>query len=170
MFMDDTAVSAGLLLIRLALGLMLIAHGTNKIFGAGGISGTARWFEALGLRPGILHAWAAAMTEIGAGVLMCVGLLLPATCAAFVGLMTVAGLTDHRGKGFFVFKGGWEYVGLTGVIAGALAFVGPGQWSIDHLIRLRLSGLNWGLAAVLVGLIAGAGMVLTFHRPTEQTT
>jgi putative oxidoreductase len=101
---------------------------------------------------------------------MCVGLLLPAACAGFVGLMTVAGLTDHRGKGFFVFKGGWEYVGLTGVIAGALALVGPGHWSIDHLIRLRLSGLNWGLAAVVVGLIAGAGMVLTFHRPTEQTT
>jgi putative oxidoreductase len=41
--------------------------------------------------------------------------------------MTVAGLTDHRGKGFFIFKCGWEYVGFVGAVAVALAFLGPGR-------------------------------------------
>lgn len=166
--MGDTTVSLGLIAIRLALGLMLVAHGTNKVFGAGGISGTARWFDGLGLHPGLFHAWLAAATELGAGALMCTGLILPAASAGFVGLMAVAALTDHRGKGFFVFKGGWEYVALVGVIAGALAFIGPGRWSLDHLIGLRLYGLGWGLTAVLVGLIAGTGTVLGFRRPTAR--
>ena len=162
------AVSAGLIIIRLALGLMLMTHGLNKFFGTGGISGTARWFEGLGLRPGRLHAWIAATTEIGAGALVSLGLLFPAPCAAFVGLMTVAGLTDHRGKGFFVFKGGWEYVAFVGLIAVALAFLGPGQWSLDALAGLKLYGLGWGLAALVVGVIAGVGTVSGFRRPITQ--
>jgi len=163
--MDDSAVSVGLVLIRLALGLMLVTHGVNKIFGAGGISGTARWFERLGLRPGLLHAWVAAAAEVGAGALMCLGLLLPAACAGFVGLMTVAGLTDHRGKGFFVFKGGWEYVVLIAAVAAALAFIGPGRWSLDHLIGFEPHGLPCGITALVVGLIAGLGTVAVFHWP-----
>jgi putative oxidoreductase len=165
---QDSAVSIGLIMIRLALGLMLMTHGLNKIFGRGGISGTARWFEGLGLRPGRFHAWTAATTEIGAGVLVSLGLCFPAPCAAFVGLMTVAGLTDHRGKGFFVFKGGWEYVAFVGVIATALAFIGPGRWSLDALIGLQMHGLGWGVVALLVGVIAGGGMVLGFRRPMPK--
>jgi putative oxidoreductase len=169
--MDDSSANVALALIRLALGLMLVTHGTNKIFGAGGISGTARWFEALGLRPGRLHAWVAAITEVGAGVFMSLGLLLPAACAGFVGLMTVAALTDHRGKGFFVFKGGWEYVALVAVVAVALAFIGPGRWSVDHLIGTEFHGLAWGLSAMVVGLIAGLGTVATFRRSkTERSS
>jgi putative oxidoreductase len=99
---------------------------------------------------------------------MCLGLLLPAACAGFVGLMTVAGLTDHRGKGFFVFKGGWEYVVLIAAVAAALAFIGPGRWSLDHLIAFERHGLPWGIAALVVGLIAGLGTVAVFHRPGMQ--
>jgi putative oxidoreductase len=163
------AVSTGLIIIRLALGLMLMAHGMNKVFGQGGISGTARWFEGLGMRPPYVHAWVAAATEIGAGTLMCLGLLFPAPCAAFVGLMTVAAMTDHRGKGFFVFKGGWEYVVLVASVAVALGVTGPGRWSIDHLVGIDLDGFGWGAAALLVGLIAGIGTVVVFRRlPTAE--
>ena len=99
---------------------------------------------------------------------MSLGLIFPAPCAAFVGLMTVASLTDHHGKGFFVFKGGWEYVALVGVIAVALAFLGPGGWSLDALMGLKLYGLGWGLAVLLVGVIAGAGTVLGCRRPIPK--
>jgi putative oxidoreductase len=156
------SISAGLLFIRIALGLMLIVHGMNKIFGSGGIDGTARWFEGLGLVPGHLHAWLAATTEIFAGVFMCFGLLFFGPCTAFVGLMTVAALTDHRGKGFFVFKGGWEYVAVVGSIATALAFIGPGQWSLDHLFGLTMHGAGWGIATLCIGVAAGVGMVASF--------
>src|SRR5690606_22388260 len=100
----------GLLVLRLALGPMLVVHGWNKVKGAGGLAGTTGWFEALGLRPAALHARLAAVTEIAAGLLLTLGLLTGLASAAFVGLMAVAMLTDHRGKGYFVFKGGSEYV------------------------------------------------------------
>ena len=123
-----SGVGLGLLVIRLALGGMLAIHGLNKVFGGGGLTGTARWFEGLGLRPGWLHARLAAFNEIGAGVLMACGLLFPLAGAAFIGLMTVAAITDHKGKGFFVFKGGWEYVALIGVVAAGLVSIGPGRF------------------------------------------
>jgi len=97
-------VDLGLLVLRLALGGLLVTHGVNKISGPGGLAGTARWFEGLGLQPGWLHARLAAGNEIAAGVLMASGFLFPLTASAYIGLMVVAAATDHRGKGFFVFK------------------------------------------------------------------
>ena len=58
-----------ILLLRLLLGAVFLAHGWNHIFGGGKIAGTARWFESLGMRPGAVHAWAASVTELGAGLL-----------------------------------------------------------------------------------------------------
>jgi putative oxidoreductase len=159
---DEDSLSTALLLIRLALGLMLITHGSNKIFGSGGIDGTSQWFEALGLRPGHFHAWLAATTEIGGGALMCIGLLFPVPCAAFVGLMVVAALTDHRGKGFFVFKGGWEYAGVVAAIAAALGITGAGRWSLDYATGSQRHGLGWGSVALAVGVVAGVGTVMLF--------
>jgi putative oxidoreductase len=149
-------------LIRVALGPMLIMHGANKMFGAGGLAGTAGWFEALGLRPGALHARIASVTEMGAGFLITVGFLTPAGCAAFVGLMTVAAFTDHHGKGFFVFKGGYEYVLVVGLVAVALASFGPGRWSVDHALSWdSFHGVGWAAAAAVAGLIGAGGLLVS---------
>jgi putative oxidoreductase len=157
-----TGLDLGLLIVRLALGLMLFSHGCNKVFGGGGLAGTARWFEGLGLRPGWLHARLAAFTELGGGLLMATGLLTGLTSMAFVGLMLVAALTDHRGKGYFVFKGGWEYVALVAVVAIGLASTGPGQWSLDNALDLDLAGLWWSVIAALGGAFLAAGLLFTF--------
>jgi putative oxidoreductase len=159
-----SGVAAGLLVIRLGLGGMLAVHGLNKVLGAGGLAGTARWFEGLGLRPGWLHARLAAGTEIGAGLLMACGLAFPLAGAAFIGLMTVAAVTDHRGKGFFVFKGGWEYVALIGVIAAALVSTGPGRYSLDAALGWQLAGPAWAGLAMLAGVGAAGGLYLTATR------
>lgn len=155
-----------LLLLRLALGPMLLAHGGNKVFGSGGLAGTTSWFASLGLRPAPLQARLAAATELTAGVLLTVGLLTPVACAAFVGLMCVATLTDHRGKGYFVFKGGCEYTLLVAIVATALAVSGPGSWSLDHALGLDdLAGVWWGLGAAVVGTAAAAVLLLAAYRP-----
>ncbi|WP_353951376.1 DoxX family protein [Knoellia sp. S7-12] len=166
--MDATAISSteldvATLVIRLALGPMLILHGLNKV--RGGLTGTASWFESLGLRPGWLHARVAAATEIGAGAIVTLGLLNGLGAMAFVGLMTVAALTDHRGKGYFIFKGGAEYVVLVAIVAVALAVVGPGRWSLDHAFGLDLAGLGWGVIALVGGVAAAAGLLVTSYRP-----
>ena len=117
----------GLLLIRLVIGGTLIMHGWNHWFGGGKIPGTARWFDGLGLRPGIVHAWASVVTELGAGVLLVLGLLTPLGCAGAIGPMAVAGIAAHRRNGFFVFRDGFEYVLMIAVVSVALAAIGPGQ-------------------------------------------
>jgi len=161
----DTELDLAMLVLRIALGGMLIVHGANKIFGSGGLTGTAGWFESLGLRPGRLHAALAAYTEIGAGALLLLGLLTPVASAAFIGLMLVAALTDHRGKGYFVFKGGWEYTLLVGMVAVVPALVGPGRWSLDHAIGFEFFGLGWAGLSVAVGVLAAAGLMAVFYRP-----
>lgn len=160
-------VDLGMLVLRLALGPMLLAHGWNKVAGSGGIGGTARWFEGLGLRPAWLHARLAAATELGAGALVTAGLLTGLGASAFVGLMAVATLTDHRGKGYFVFKGGCEYTVLIAMAAIALAAVGPGEWSLDHALGLRLSGGLWAGIALVVGVGAAGGLLAASYRPSH---
>jgi putative oxidoreductase len=160
---SDTDVAA--LMLRLAIGPMLIAHGTNKVAGSGGMEGTTRWFDALGLRPAKVHARLAASVEIGSGVLLTLGAFNPFPAAAIIGLMTTAGLTDHRGKGFFVFKGGWEYVGVVGVAAATVATMGHGRYSLDRLLGNRRHGLRWGAAAVALGLLNAGALLATSYRP-----
>jgi len=156
----------GAALLRLALGPMLVAHGANKVLGVGGLAGTTGWFASLGLRPAALHARVAAATEIGAGTLLVLGLLTPLAAAATVSLMLVAALTDHRGKGPFVFKGGWEYVGLVGVVAVALVALGPGAWSLDHAFGLAdWSGPAWAGAIAIGGAVAALGLLAACFRP-----
>jgi putative oxidoreductase len=154
----------GLAVVRVALGPMLVLHGWNKVFGGGGLTGTAAWFESLGLRPGWLHARLAASTELGAGTLLTLGLLTGIDALAYVGLMVVAALTDHRGKGYFVFKGGAEYVVLVALVAIGLAATGPGAWSLDHALGLDLAGTVWAAVGALGGLLAAVVLLAAFRR------
>lgn len=166
--MSENELNLGLLLLRLALGPMLVLHGWNKVFGAGGLAGTEGWFASLGLRPAWLHARIAPVNEIGAGILMTLGLLNGLAAMAFVGLMLVATFTDHRGKGYFVFKGGWEYTVLVAMIAVAIAALGPGEWSLDHALGLDLAGMAWAAAALLGGAAAAAALMLASYRPAKS--
>lgn len=147
------------LLLRLTVGPMLVFHGYSKIFGGGGLGGTAKYFERLGLRPGTLHAALGAGTEIGAGTLLTVGALSPLPAAGAIGLMATAARTDHKGKGFLVFKGGWEYTGVVAAAAAAMAALGPGPLSVDRARGKERSGLVWALLALAVGLGGAFGVL-----------
>jgi putative oxidoreductase len=159
------AIDLGLLILRVIVGLTLAAHGWNKFFGGGRIPGTARWFDSMGMRPGKVHAVLAASTELGAGVLLALGLLTPLAAAGWVGLMFVAFYTVHRPKGFFIVKEGYEYNLVLATVAVAVATMGPGEASLDDLIGLRLDGW-WGLLISLGGGLASAALLLgTSYRP-----
>ncbi|CAM2745270.1 DoxX family protein [Skermania piniformis] len=159
------ATDTALLLLRLVVGVTLISHGVNHWLGGGKIAGTGRWFESLGLRNGVFQAWMSVVTEIGAGVLLILGLLTPLACAAVVGVMLVAGLLAHRPNGFFVFKEGYEYVLVLAVTAVALAMLGPGRASIDHAADIVVDGWAGGAAAAGLGALATAGLLAVFYRP-----
>ena len=75
-----------------------------------------------------------------------------------IGVMTVAILAVHAEKGVWNSDGGFEFPLTMAAAASALAFVGPGAISIDHAIGAGLSGVGFGLAATLLGILAGLGM------------
>jgi putative oxidoreductase len=165
-------VNIAALLLRVILGITMIAHGYNHIWGGGKIAGTAGWFESLGLRPGKLHAWLASLTELGAGVLLIVGLLNPLAAAGVVGVMVVALITNHFKNGFFIFRPGegYEYVLNLTIAALALGALGPGAWSADKYLKIHLVGPT-GLAITAVAGIGGALLLLAvFWRPTPKAT
>lgn len=156
---------AAALVLRATLGPMLFAHGWNKVAGPGGLKGTTAWFDALGLKPAEVHARMAAGTEMAAGVGIALGAASPLPAAATVGLMTVAARTDHRGKGFFVFKGGWEYVGVVAGAAVALAALGNGRYSLDALAGRRRTGTQPALLAAALGTASAAALLAVCYRP-----
>ncbi|MBO2447625.1 DoxX family protein [Actinomadura barringtoniae] len=159
---------AALLLVRVVVGLTMIAHGLNHWRGGGRIEGTARWFSGLGLRNGVLQAWMSVVTEIGAGALLALGLLTPLACAAVISVMLIAGLLAHRRNGFFVFKDGYEYVLLLAAVCVALAVFGPGSFSLDHAADIAVTGWKGAAIALGVAVLATAGMLATFWRPESE--
>lgn len=165
--MSDADVAV-LLLVRVVVGLIMIMHGLNHWRGGGRIEGTARWFTGLGLKQGVLQAWMSVVTEVGAGVLLILGLLTPLACAAVISVMLVAGLLAHRPNGFFVFKDGYEYVLTLAVVALALAVLGPGRWSVDHAAGIDLTGWTGGGIALGAAVVATGGLLGTFWRPERK--
>ncbi|MDX6742141.1 DoxX family protein [Actinocorallia sp. A-T 12471] len=163
-----TEIDIAAALLRLTLGVTMVAHGWNHAFGGGKLPGTARWFESIGIRPGRVHALLATLTELGAGVLLLVGLLNALAAAAVVGTMIVALIANHIRNGFFIFRPGegYEYVLMIIIAAGALAALGPGRWSLDHLVGFTLDGLP-GLGVAALGGVGGLLLLAVFWRPNR---
>lgn len=159
--------NAAMLLLRVAFGLTMAAHGYAKVFKGGKLAGTAGWFDSIGMKPGALHARLAAGTEILAGLGLAVGLLTTFSAMGFVGLMLVAGYVVHRSNGFFIVSEGWEYTFILAVAAVGIAMLGPGEWSLDNAIGIDDDLNGWlGLAiAAGGGLAAGALQLAAFYRP-----
>ena len=157
----------GLLLLRLCLGLFLAYHGYNKVFGGGGLKGTSAWFGSIGMKWPAWQARIAAATEIGAGLLLAIGLLTPLAAAGVIGIMVVAIVVAHAKVGFFVFlpNQGWEYCATIAIGALAVGTMGAGDWSIDHGAGISFDGWS-GLALTAIIGIGGAFLQLaTSYRP-----
>lgn len=159
------ATDLALALLRLVIGATMIAHGVNHWIGGGKIAGTGRWFASLGLRNGVLQAWLSVITEIGAGVLLVLGLLTPLAAAAVISVMLVAGLLAHRKNGFFVFREGYEYVLVLAVACLALGLTGPGKISLDHAAGITIDSWAGGAIALGVGVLGTAALLAAFYRP-----
>jgi putative oxidoreductase len=164
-------VDTAALLLRVALGVVMLAHGWNHLFGPGGVEGTARWFGSMGLRPAKMHALMSGWTELGAGAGLLLGVFTVFQCAAVVGVMAVALVIAHRNNGFFIFKPGqgWEYVAVLALGAVALAALGPGQVSLDEAMGIAddLDGGRGLALCVLLGIGGAAVLLATSWRPAK---
>src|SRR5688572_12222790 len=168
---DLASLSAGLLVARLVLGLLMAGHGTQKLFGwfgGHGLDGTGGFFESLGFRPGRAFAAAAALAELGGGLLLALGFLGPVGPALIISVMVVAALTVHWNHGVFAASNGIEVPLLYAAGALALALTGHGAYSLDALLGLQ-SLFTASVAWVAIGIGVLGGIANLFVRRAPAT-
>jgi putative oxidoreductase len=157
------------IVLRVAIGSTMVAHGWNHAFGGGRLPGTARWFESIGLQPGRIHALLATATELGAGAFILLGLLTPLAAGAVAGTMLVAAFANHWRNGFFIFRPGegYEYVLFITLASVALGALGGGRVSLDNAAGLATALAGWTGLGITAGIgVAGSGILLgACYRP-----
>jgi len=163
-------MDAGLLLLRVVLGVVMAAHGTQKLFGwfgGHGLAGTGGYFESIGFRPGRFFAMAAGTSELVGGLLVALGLLGPLGPAMVVAIMIVAAATVHWQNGLFAQNGGVEVPLLYAAGVAAIALIGNGAYSLDALL-----GLTWPAEVIWIalglGVVGGfANLAIRHKAPSE---
>ena len=161
-----TDVDLGLFLIRASAGLLMAAHGAQKLFGWFGGSSMTQWtadLDRMGIRPGALWAWISVGAQFFGGLLLAAGFLTPFATVSLIGPMTVV-VVQKWSKGFFNVRGGYEFMLLLLVIGVAFAVSGPGAISVDAVI-------GWELAlpirlAIVLGTIVAAVVAVAPGRST----
>lgn len=157
----------GLLLLRLLVGLLIAAHGVQKVsflLGGTGLAGGTEEFRHDGFRGGTFTALAAGASQIGSGLLLAAGALTPLAAAGAIGVMTVA-LTVKWPNGLWVQHDGYEYPLVLIGTATTLALTGPGRLSADHALDLPPWPAWSAPAALTLGVAGGLAARALLHQP-----
>jgi len=159
----------GFLIARLVIGLLIAAHGTQKLFGwfgGHGLKATGEFFGNLGFQPGRLYATSAGLGELVGGLLIALGFLGPVGPAILLAVMIVAAISVHWRNGLFATSNGIELPLLYGTAAVRFALAGPGRYSLDSLLGTHIEwtpALIW--AALAVGLAGGIANLALRREP-----
>ena len=146
------------LIARVLIGLLMAAHGAQKLFGwfgGHGLKGTGDFFGQLGFQPGRLFALAAGLGEFTSGLLIAIGLFGPVGPAIMLAVMVVAALTVHWRNGLFATANGIELPLLYSIAAVRFALTGPGRYSLDTAL-----GLQWVWTPRVIWIALAAGLVV----------
>jgi putative oxidoreductase len=157
---------AALLILRIALGGVLLAHGAKHLRNR---RKTMDWTASMGFSSPAVQWFFMAFAEIAVGVSLLLGFLTAFGAAGLIALMAVAFWTVHRHAGFWITARpdeGWEYVFVLSAAAWALALLGPGGWAVDHALGIS-AVLDGGVGALIAagGLAAAAAQLAVFFRP-----
>jgi putative oxidoreductase len=165
-------LSLALLITRIAVGGLLIAHGSQKLFGwfgGRGFNASINMLQSKGFKPAQLWALLGAGGEFGGGVLVVLGFLTPLGTVAIIAAMMMAITKFHRGDKL-IGPGGYEYPLLLLLISLAIGLAGPGNISLDALLHINppvaLVFLPLLIIAIIIDII---GLVISNHQaPAEQ--
>ncbi len=159
------------LIARGMIGLLMAAHGAQKLFGwfgGHGLKATGEFFGQLGFQPARLFAMAAAVGELTSGLLIALGLFGPVGPAMMLAVMVVAAISVHWRNGLFATTNGIELPLLYSIAAVRFALTGPGRYSLDAAL-----GFQWAWtpkviwAALSLGVLGGmANLVLRRRSAT----
>jgi putative oxidoreductase len=160
-------VALGLLILRVVVGLIVAAHGFQKLFGWWGGPGMSGWVGAMNrmrIRPAVPWAWMSVLAEVFGGLGLAVGLLTPLPSLAIAASMLVAIALVHWPRGFWSTKGGYEF--NLSILAGitAIALAGPGAYSLDALLHIQLPEPVTLIVGTVITL-AGVGVALGTRGP-----
>jgi putative oxidoreductase len=141
----NTNAGYGMLFLRLMLGVIFMAHGSQKlfgIFGGYGLEGTGKYMDSIGLSPGYLMALLAGLGEFIGGLLLFLGLLGRMAAGILMFVAIVGLISVHIDKGFFISNGGFEYILMLFIAAMTVLIEGSGMLSIDKLIYKNIGSYD----------------------------
>jgi putative oxidoreductase len=164
-------VDYGLLLLRVVVGLLFAAHGSQKafrMFGGPGMGGVTGFMASLGFRAPQLWAWQLMLAELLGGLALAVGLLTPLACLALTIDMIVAIALVKWPNGFFSQNNGYEFELTLLAVVVALVATGPGRFSLDRALGIddNVRGLSWAAGVLAVSLVY-AFFAITLGRGRE---
>jgi putative oxidoreductase len=148
----------GKLALRATIGGYFFGHGMQKLagwFGGHGPDGTGEFFESVGLKPGRENAVLAGAAEVGGGSLLALGLFTPAAVAALTGVMATAVRHVHWKNGPWNTDGGVELHAIVLAALAAIADTGPGKYSVDEALGIRIRGPVVTALAMSAGVAGG---------------
>jgi len=146
-----------LALVRAVVGLVIAAHGAQKVLGVWGGPGLAGWTQGvtrMGMRPPWFWAWVSASAELAGGIAFALGLVVPIVAAALTVQMGVAIARAHWAKGFWNTKGGIEFPFTLGAVAAINGVADPGAYSLDRALGLPVIGAGVYVLVLVVGVVA----------------
>ncbi|HET6401649.1 MAG TPA: DoxX family protein [Candidatus Kapabacteria bacterium] len=132
---NEKLISTALLVLRIALGVIFFAHGSQKVlglFGGKGLDATAAMMSQMTSIPAWLF-YVSAFAELLGGIGMVLGLFTRFWGVALLINMLVAVYFVHLPHGFFA-PMGFEFPGSLAMTALALTLAGPGLFSLDYLL------------------------------------
>ena len=138
--LTSTANGFDTLPVRLAVGILFMAHGAQKLFGwfgGYGLEGTAGWMASIGLEPSFLMALLAGSAEFFGGLFLVLGLFVRPAGLLLAITMVVAIFTVHFANGVFMSNNGYEFALALLAISVSLLISGAGRLSLDRVISLR---------------------------------
>lgn len=165
-------VAIAVLILRLVGGLILAAHGVQKLFGWFGGPGMAKWeqgLQAQGFKPARFWAYLNILGEVGGGLSLIFGFLTPLGAAGGFGTMVMAMGKAHWKNGFFNSKRGIEFTLAVLAIATAVGLAGPGTISLDQLFGIQPNTLLFIILALVGVLVDIVGLVMTRPAPSAGT-
>jgi len=125
-----------LLVLRVTVGMIMAAHGAQKLFGAWGGAGLEKMVLPAPDGMGML-GYPVSVGEFFGGLGLIFGFLTRFSAAANIAIMIGAIALVHGKNGFFQSAGGFEYnLALIGLLV-PLFLCGPGRISISHLLFPR---------------------------------
>lgn len=132
-----TRAGYGITVLRIIVGIIFMAHGSQKLFGmfgGYGLEGTGQYMASLGLNPGYLMALMSGSAEFFGGLGLVVGLLARPAAVVLIVMLVIAILSVHIHNGLFMANNGYEFA--LALLGGAIAVLieGAGRLSLDRSI------------------------------------